>query len=211
MTPDTPRPAAGRARRTARLAAVAAVAVATAAGPALTAAGTAHAAGTDADTRISAGTTPEPKGPHDKLGSQDAELLARAKAGGARFVSMMLATAPGATEQAAAGLDSLKGASVGRTDDKLGYVRATVPTAQADAAIAKMQKLSDVHAIDLRQEIKLPDPRPDAGGKAKGRRTAGRELRRPARTPRRRTRTSRPSRPARWTSCATTPRPTAAA
>ncbi|KAA6221876.1 serine protease [Streptomyces albofaciens JCM 4342] len=173
MTPDTPRPAAGRARRTARLAAVAAVAVATAAGPALTAAGTAHAAGTDADPRISAGTTAEPKGPHDKLGSQDAELLARAKAGGARFVSMMLATAPGATEQAAAGLDSLKGASVGRTDDKLGYVRATVPTAQADAAIAKMQKLSDVHAIDLRQEIKLPDPRPDAGGGAKGKPQAG--------------------------------------
>ncbi|GCD45780.1 S8 family serine peptidase [Streptomyces paromomycinus] len=173
MTPDTGRPPAGRARRTARIAAVAAIAVATAAGPALTAAGAAFAAGTDADARISAGTTPAPKSPHDKLGSQDAELLARAKSGGARFVSMMLATAPGSTEQAAAGLDSLKGASVGRTDDKLGYVRATVPTAQADAAIAKMQKLSSVHAIDLRQEIKLPDPRPGTDSVHKGKPQAG--------------------------------------
>src|SRR5262249_25464525 len=42
--------------------------------------------------------------------------------------------------------------------DKLGYVRATVPTGRADSAIAAAAKLSSVHAIDLRQEIPLDDP-----------------------------------------------------
>ena len=103
----------------------------------------------------------------DKLGSADAELLAEAKADGDKTVTMMIATAPGATEQVSGELDAVKGASVGRTYDKLGYVRATVPTGRADAAIAKAEKLSSVQGIDLRQEIKLPDPSP-AADRAKG-------------------------------------------
>ena len=51
---------------------------------------------------------------------------------------------------------------MGRTYDKLGYVRATVPTAKADAAIKAASKLSSVHGIDLRQEIALDDPTPSA-------------------------------------------------
>ncbi|MGP3979999.1 S8 family serine peptidase [Streptomyces sp. KR80] len=107
------------------------------------------------------------KSADQKLGAADAELLAEAKAEGDRFVTMMIATAPGATEQVADQLDAVKGASVGRTYDKLGYVRATVPTGRADAAIEKAQQLSSVHGIDLRQEIALPDPRPKAD-RAKG-------------------------------------------
>ncbi|MET9729374.1 S8 family serine peptidase [Streptomyces sp. NPDC006458] len=102
-----------------------------------------------------------------KLGSDDADLLAEAKAEGDKTVTLMVATAPGQTEQVAGQLDSVEGGLVGRTYDKLGYVRATVPTAKADAAISAAAKLSSVHGIDLRQEIALDDPTP-AADKAKG-------------------------------------------
>ncbi|MGW2957988.1 S8 family serine peptidase [Streptomyces sp. NPDC001220] len=102
--------------------------------------------------------TADAKSAHDKLGSDDAELLAEAKADGTKNVTMMIATAPGQTAQVARELDGVKGGSVGRTYDKLGYVRATVPTGRADSAIAAAAKLSSVHAIDLRQEIQLDDP-----------------------------------------------------
>ena len=102
------------------------------------------------------------KSAHDKLGSDDADLLAEAKADGDKNVTMMIATAPGQTEQVAKELDAVKGGSVGRTYDKLGYVRATVPTGRADSAIAAAAKLSSVHGIDLRQEIAVDDPTPSA-------------------------------------------------
>ncbi|MYZ36241.1 S8 family serine peptidase [Streptomyces sp. SID4917] len=102
------------------------------------------------------------KSSSDKLGSADADLLAKAEAAGEKNISLMVATAPGATEQVADQLDAVPGAVVGKTYDKLGYVRATLPTAKADAAIRAAQKLSSVHGIDLNQEIKLDDPRPAA-------------------------------------------------
>ncbi|MBA2806169.1 S8 family serine peptidase [Streptomyces sp. KM273126] len=107
------------------------------------------------------------KSAHDKLGSSDADLLAEAKADGAKNVTMMIATAPGKTEQVAGQLDAIEGGYVGRTYDKLGYVRATVPTKKADSAIAAAAKLSSVHGIDLQQEIPLDDPTP-SGDRAKG-------------------------------------------
>ncbi|WP_192340845.1 S8 family serine peptidase [Streptomyces sp. VITNK9] len=107
------------------------------------------------------------KSAHDKLGSDDADLLAEAKADGTKNVTMMVATAPGRTEQVAKELDAVDGGSVGRTYDELGYVRATVPTGKADAAIASAAKLSSVHGIDLRDEIPLDDPTPSAD-RAKG-------------------------------------------
>ncbi|MEU6126363.1 S8 family serine peptidase [Streptomyces sp. NPDC047123] len=116
---------------------------------------------------------PAPKSSDKKLGAADADLLADAKADGEKTVTMMVATAPGATERVADQLDGVKGGSVGRTDDKLGYVRATVPTDRADAAIKSAAKLSSVHAIDLRHEIELDDPTP-AADRAKGAKTAAR-------------------------------------
>jgi hypothetical protein len=98
----------------------------------------------------------------DKLGSDDADLLVQAKADGAKNVTLMIATTPGSTEQVAKQLDAVTGASVGQTYDKLGYVRATLPTGKADAAIAKATKLSSVLAIDLKQEIQIDDPTPTA-------------------------------------------------
>ncbi|WP_416519920.1 S8 family serine peptidase [Streptomyces achromogenes] len=103
---------------------------------------------------------PGVKSAHDKLGSDDAALLAEAKADGDKNVTLMIATSPGQTEQVAGELDAVDGGLVGRTDDKLGYVRATVPTSRADSAIDAAVELSSVRAIDLKQEIPLDDPVP---------------------------------------------------
>ncbi|MEU6228098.1 S8 family serine peptidase [Streptomyces sp. NPDC047042] len=144
------------ARRVARIAAAAGlVAALSAAGP-IPMAFSATTAATPAPADASV------KSAHDKLGSDDAELLSEAKADGDKTVTMMIATAPGQTEQVAAQLDAVQGGLVGRAFDKVGYVRATVPTAKADSAIAAAAKLSSVHGIDLRQDIPLDDPTPAA-------------------------------------------------
>ncbi|MFJ8195574.1 S8 family serine peptidase [Streptomyces sp. NPDC096152] len=153
MTSDPQRAPLTGARRLARIAVAAGVVAAlSAAGPVPLA--TAQDSPSPADPAVKSASA--------KLGSDDADLLAEAKADGAKNVTMMVATAPGQTEQVARQLDAVDGGSVGRTYDKLGYVRATVPTAEADAAIAAAAKLSSVHAIDLRQEIALDDPTPSA-------------------------------------------------
>ncbi|MEU8588089.1 S8 family serine peptidase [Streptomyces sp. NPDC048664] len=154
MTTDAQRAPMSRARRVARTAVAAGIVAAlSAAGPIPLAYSANHP---------SAPADPAVKSTSPKLGSDDADLLAQAKADGAKNVTMMIATAPGQTEQVADQLDAVKGGSVGRAYDKVGYVRATVPTAKADAAIAAAEKLSSVHAIDLRQEIQLDDPTPSA-------------------------------------------------
>ncbi|MEV5017238.1 S8 family serine peptidase [Streptomyces sp. NPDC053780] len=149
------------ARRTARIAVAAGlVAALAAAGPVPAAfAADGPAAALPADASV--------KSAHDKLGSDDADRLAEAKADGEKNVTMMVATAPGGTERVAKELDAVPGGTVGRTYDELGYVRATVPTAKADSAIAAAAKLSSVHGIDLREEIPLDDPTPSAD-RAKG-------------------------------------------
>lgn len=103
----------------------------------------------------------------DKLGSADADVLAKAEAKGEKSITLMVATAPGATEEVTKQLDAVKGSVLGQTYDKLGYVRATVPTATAEATLKAAQKLSSVYGIDLKQEIKLDDPTP-AGDRAAG-------------------------------------------
>ncbi|MFH9083113.1 S8 family serine peptidase [Streptomyces sp. NPDC017673] len=141
-------------RRLARIAvAVGVVAALSAAGPVPLALAADPAPAPAADSAV--------KSAHDKLGSDDAALLAEAKADGDKSVTMMIATSPGKTEQVAGQLDAVEGGLVGRTDDKLGYVRATVPTGRADSAIAAAAKLSSVQAIDLKQEIPLDDPTPN--------------------------------------------------
>ncbi|MFD0021986.1 S8 family serine peptidase [Streptomyces sp. NPDC058382] len=109
--------------------------------------------------------------PADKLGTADADVLAKARAKGEKNITMMVATAPGATEQVSKQLGAVKGSVLGRAYDKLGYVRATVPTSSAEATIKAASKLTSVHGIDLKQEIMLDDPTPAAdratGSKAK--------------------------------------------
>ncbi|MFI6015285.1 S8 family serine peptidase [Streptomyces sp. NPDC051243] len=158
--PTTPHPAPiSGAKRIARIAVAAGlVAALSAAGPIPLALA--------ADGQQAPAADPGVKSAHDKLGSDDANLLAEAKAQRDKTVTMMIATAPGQTEKVAAELDAIKGGSVGRTYDKLGYVRATVPTGKADSAIAAAAKLSSVQAIDLRDEIPLEEPHLDGGGKS---------------------------------------------
>jgi hypothetical protein len=156
-------PGAGRAARLALAAGlVTALAVAS---PALA---TAAPASPAAPAGPGSAATPAPPGDDapgkdatDKLGSADAALLAKAKADGDRNVTFMVAGKPGSTAKISAELHA-KGASVGRTFDSLGYVRATVPTGKADAALGAAQKLPQVLAIDLKQEITLDDPTPSA-------------------------------------------------
>ncbi|WP_333770645.1 S8 family serine peptidase, partial [Streptomyces sp. IBSBF 2435] len=113
----------------------------------------------------------------DKLGAADATLLATAKADGDKNVTFMIAGKPGSTAEITSRLRA-QGASVGQTYDQLGYVRATVPTAKADAALGAAQKLPAVLAIDLKQEVKLDDPTPAADTSA----TASRHPGKPAAT-----------------------------
>ncbi|WP_405679937.1 S8 family serine peptidase [Streptomyces sp. NBC_00868] len=157
MTLESPSsiPGARRAARVAAAAGLVAALAATGAAPVFAASG--------ADKP---GTNPAVKSADQKIGSADAELLQEAKAKGDATVTVMVATAPGQTKQVADQLDAVQGASVGRTYDKLGYVRATLPTGKAEAALKAAAKLSSVHGIDLRHEIQLPDPRPDTHGES---------------------------------------------
>lgn len=162
MTLESPSSIRG-ARRAARVAAAAGLVAA------LAATGSAPVfAATGTDTP---GAKAAVKSADKKLGSADAELLQAAKTKGDANVTVMVATAPGQTKQVADQLDAVPGASVGQTYDKLGYVRATLPTGKAEAALKAAAKLSSVHGIDLRHEIQLPDPRPDAHGAAGAGRT----------------------------------------
>ncbi|NBM18028.1 S8 family serine peptidase [Streptomyces sp. GC420] len=165
MTLDPQRAPISGARRAARIAVAAGlVAALSAAGPIPVA----FAAAADDPAPAPAGPV---KSADEKLGSDDAELLAEAKADGDKNITFMVATTPGKTEQVAEQLDAVDGGLVSKTIDKLGYIRATVPTAKADKTIEAAQKLSSVQAIDLKQEIVLDDPTP-AADTAKGAGTA---------------------------------------
>ncbi|MEU9035521.1 S8 family serine peptidase [Streptomyces sp. NPDC048352] len=167
MTLDSPSSTTGAipgARRAARVAAAAGLVAALCA----TGAVPAFAAGADGDPS----TTAPVKSADQKLGSADVELLQEAKAKGDATVTVMVATAPGQTKQVADQLDAVQGASVGQTYDKLGYVRATLPTDKAEAALKAAAKLESVHGMDLRHEIRLPDPRPEVSKEGSAKKTA---------------------------------------
>ncbi|MFJ5843712.1 S8 family serine peptidase [Streptomyces sp. NPDC092903] len=167
MTSESPGYIPG-ARRVARVAAAAGLVAALAA----TGVAPVFAADDPAATPVKAATGDASA---DKLGTADADVLAKARAKGEKNITMMVATAPGATEQVSKQLSAVKGSVLGRAYDKLGYVRATVPTASAEATIKAASKLTSVHGIDLKQEIMLDDPTPAAdratGSKAKAKST----------------------------------------
>ncbi|MEI7031468.1 S8 family serine peptidase [Streptomyces pratensis] len=167
MTKESPGSIPG-ARRAARIAAAAGLAAA------LAASGAAPAFATEdpAPAPVKPAATSD-RG--DKLGKADADVLAKAEAKGEKNITMMVATAPGATEQVSKQLDAVEGSVLGQTYDKLGYVRATVPTRSAESTIKAASKLSSVLGIDLKQEIKLDDPTPvgDRAAKAKQQKVTG--------------------------------------
>ncbi|PJM98229.1 serine protease [Streptomyces sp. CB01201] len=156
MTTESPRPIPG-ARRTARIAAAAGLVAA------LVTAGAAPAfatTGGDGPTSAPSVKTAPAKTAEDKLGKADEQRLAEAQAKGEKSVTVMVATAPGATSDVTEQLHAVAGATVGKRDDKLGYVRATLPTAKAEAALKAAAKLPSVDGIDLKQDIQLDDPTP---------------------------------------------------
>ncbi|WP_326599042.1 S8 family serine peptidase [Streptomyces sp. NBC_01803] len=148
ITPPVGEPGRGRLRRTALAAGLVAVLALTGATPVLA---TDDAANTGPD---------KPLG--EKFGTQDAALLAEARAADKPFVTLLVAAEPGETAEVADQLDAVTGASVGFTDDEIGYVRATVPTGRAQAAIDEATELSSVLAIDLNDVIQVPDPQPES-------------------------------------------------
>lgn len=91
----------------------------------------------------------------DKLGQPDRELLAEARQNGDKRVSVMIATERKATKPVVDSLEA-SGAWVGRVDDKIGYVRASVPTSRVE----KIAALSKVDAVDLDETIPIDDPAP---------------------------------------------------
>ncbi|MGP3969010.1 S8 family serine peptidase [Streptomyces sp. 6N223] len=125
--------------------------------PGLIAAGSVLAS---ASETAGAATTGEPLADNEKFGAYDASLLAEARARHEPYVTMMIAAEPGETEAVADRVDSLDGASVGYSEESVGYIRATVRTGHADAAIAEAAGLDSVHAIDLKEEFTVPDAVP---------------------------------------------------
>ncbi|MEO3973871.1 S8 family serine peptidase [Streptomyces sp. CAU 1734] len=160
MTPDSQSSISGRSvpgrRRAARIAAAASMVTA------LVAAGTAPVFAGPAAPADDPGASSGVKAAQasEKIGVADEELLARAEVAGEKTVTVMIATKPGATEQVSAQLKAVDGTIVGRTFDQLGYVRATIPTAKADAALKAAAKLSSVQGIDLKHEVVREDPTP---------------------------------------------------
>lgn len=149
-TSATPGDQGRRAARAAtRAALVAALLPLTAAAPAEAVAVPARADGIQQPTAV---------GGEDRLGEADRELLAEAVAAGKRSVTLLLATGQGDTERVASGLRGL-GAVVSVVEDRLGYVRATVPT----GAVARAVGLPDVVAVDLNGLVERPDPDAERG------------------------------------------------
>ena len=97
----------------------------------------------------------------DKLGQHDRALLGQARAKGDKRVTLLLATERGSTTSVVASVKA-NGGFTGTTNDRIGYVRATVPT----SAVEKITGLAKVLAVDLDESIPLPDPSADKGSAA---------------------------------------------
>jgi hypothetical protein len=91
----------------------------------------------------------------DGLSKEDHRQLALAKANGESRVTLLIAAKPGAAKTVVSGLQGL-GASIGYRDDALGYLRASVPTGNAEA----VNSLAGVQAVDVDEIVPVPDPRP---------------------------------------------------
>ncbi|MFB8267020.1 S8 family serine peptidase [Streptomyces sp. NPDC055955] len=108
------------------------------------------------------------KSRHDKLGSHDRTLLQKAESKKAKSVTVLVATAEGETEALREKVTQL-GGRVGEFSDRLGYVRATVPTGKVTA----LAGLSSVRAVDLNETFRIPDPSPVTAADGKSRAGTG--------------------------------------
>ncbi|MGE5690083.1 MAG: S8 family serine peptidase [Pseudomonadota bacterium] len=90
------------------------------------------------------------------LSKSERSLVAQAREKGDATVTLLFAAKAGMAKDLVAGLEGL-GATIAYRDDALGYVRATVPTGNVDAAVA----LPSAAAVDVDELIPVGDPRPD--------------------------------------------------
>lgn len=100
---------------------------------------------------------PEPAAAKDKLGQHDRQLLEDARADGTKRVTLIMATDKGQTSSVASSVTK-EGGWTATTNDRIGYVRASVPTSKVEKVVG----LSKVVAVDLDESIPLPDPSPEA-------------------------------------------------
>ncbi|HNV42232.1 MAG TPA: hypothetical protein PKM37_11655, partial [Ornithinibacter sp.] len=156
-----------RSTQPARTALAALAAAALAAGLVSTTATSAGAAEPEPRVKVTAPKATADKGTlkkkasKDKLGQHDRQLLEKARSKGEKRVTILLATEKGATKGVAASVKA-NGGFTGMTNDRIGYVRATVPT----SAVEKVAGLAKVLAVDLNESIPLPDPTVESSGRA---------------------------------------------
>ena len=89
-----------------------------------------------------------------KLGSEDLRRLHQAQAQKKSTVTVLLAATPGSGASIRTAVKAA-GGWVGRSEDRLGYLRATVPP----GAVNALAERSDVLAIDLNRTYQIPDPK----------------------------------------------------
>ncbi|MBO3142483.1 S8 family serine peptidase [Dermatophilus congolensis] len=94
----------------------------------------------------------------EKMSSHSQELLVEAEAAGKSRVTVMAATERGKTAEVVKHLTSL-GATIGYVHDKLGYVRASVPTSKAE----HISTIPQVKYVDLDEIVSEPKPDPTPG------------------------------------------------
>ena len=97
------------------------------------------------------------------LSKHERELLAEAVANGYSTVTLLIASAPGANNKVASGIQKL-GGTVRYREDDINYISAVIPVDKVEAAFT----LSGVQAVDLNEVIPLDDPRPDVDEGAEG-------------------------------------------
>ncbi|WP_169582892.1 MULTISPECIES: S8 family serine peptidase [Microbacterium] len=95
----------------------------------------------------------------DKLGDADVRLLQQAEVDETETVTVMMLASKGSTDDLVKAVRKA-GGSVGSVTEKLGYVRATVPTGKVEA----LAGLSAVKAIDLDRTYRVPAPEVGTSG-----------------------------------------------
>jgi len=112
-----------------------------------------------------ADTPPEPPvvakaATNEGLSGHDQQLLSEARSTKQKTVTVILMADKGKTSSLGAQVESL-GGTVTKSSDKIGYVRATVPT----GVVERVAKLPALAAIDLNETVQLPQP--ENGSKSK--------------------------------------------
>ncbi|MGL5849932.1 MAG: S8 family serine peptidase, partial [Phycicoccus sp.] len=120
--------------------------------------------------RSASATDPVKADRADRLGQHDRELLEKARDKRASRVTMLIATERDRTEGVADAVKAAGGKVVTR-NDRVGYVRASVPTSRVE----KVSAAAKVLAVDLDESIQRPDPSAEAAARTSNRTAAAAE------------------------------------